>query len=1022
MNINKFIKTNIKVVPILALILSFIMIFQPVVCSAAESEAFVPLEESNLSPLVSSKKAQQKNEVENNKELNITIGLKFRNKSELKQKINSEKNQGKSGKLVSSNELANNFLPSKSSNDKVIEFLEDNGFKITKTYSEHMIINASASVKDIEKAFDIKLYYYTYNGKGFFSNSSEPKLPQDIASLVQNISGLNNLKLSPSNFSSRQINPSYISNGAYTPQQIQTAYDFNSAYSNNLNGKGVKIAIASYYSFNQSDINAFVNKFGISTSNSISTINVDGTPESDANGSEETTMDIECALSSAPGSQVLLYNGANPDLSTQTDIFNKIVEDGQADVVSYSWGTDEQNYTQAELTEMNNIFMAGTAKGMTFVVASGDYGSGTVDYPADDPYVTAVGGTTLKTDSSSGKISSETGWNLDSNGSGSGGGISTSFSIPSWQKGLISSNNSNRMIPDVSLNANPNTGYSIYYGKSWYEAGGTSASAPEWAAIFALVDQSRKEKGIGNIGFANPILYSLKNTSAFNDVTSGDNGKYSCLTGYDMVTGIGSANVGQLVSALSNSISNIYSNYKAIGCIDAPSEAQSISGVKQVSGWFLDGTGVNKIEVLVDGNVVGTASYGDSRSDVGKVFPQYSNANSGYHYSLDTTKLTNGKHTLVIRETGNNGIQTSVSRGIMISNGEVGCIDAPSEGQSISGVKQVSGWLLDGTGVSKVEVLVDGNVVGTASYEDSRSDVEKAFPQYNNVNSGYHYSLDTTKLTDGNHTLVIRETGNNGSQNSISRGINVCNKAIGCIDVPSEGQSISGVKQVSGWFLDGTGVSKVEVLVDGNVVGTASYGDLRSDVGKVFPQYNNANSGYHYSLDTTKVTNGNHTLVIREMGSNGIQTSVSRGITISNGVIGCIDAPSEGQSISGVKQVSGWFLDGTGVSKIEVLVDGNVVGTASYGDSRGDVEKAFPQYNNANSGYHYSLDTTKLTDGNHALVIRETGNNGSQNNVSRGIMISNGEVGCIDAPSEGQSISGVKQVSGWLLDGTGVSK
>ncbi|MDD3223668.1 MAG: Ig-like domain-containing protein, partial [Clostridium sp.] len=173
--------------------------------------------------------------------------------------------------------------------------------------------------------------------------------------------------------------------------------------------------------------------------------------------------------------------------------------------------------------------------------------------------------------------------------------------------------------------------------------------------------------------------------------------------------------------------------------------------------------------------------------------------------------------------------------------------------------------------------------VGTASYGDSRSDVEKAFPQYNNVNSGYHYSLDTTKLTDGNHTLVIRETGNNGSQNSISRGINVCNKAIGCIDAPSEGQSISGVKQVSGWLLDGTGVSKVEVLVDGNVVGTASYGDSRNDVEKVFPQYNNANSGYHYSLDTTKVTNGNHTLVIRETGNNGIQNSVGeRNFNVNN--------------------------------------------------------------------------------------------------------------------------------------------
>lgn len=88
-----------------------------------------------------------------------------------------------------------------------------------------------------------------------------------------------------------------------------------------------------------------------------------------------------------------------------------------------------------------------------------------------------------------------------------------------------------------------------------------------------------------------------------------------------------------------------------------------------INGWFLDGNGVKKVEVLVDGTVLGTASYGDERGDVARVYPTYNNGNSGYHYNLDTTKLTNGRHTIVIRETGNNNWQTSLSgRKITVSN------------------------------------------------------------------------------------------------------------------------------------------------------------------------------------------------------------------------------------------------------------------------------------------------------------------------------------------------------------------
>ncbi|AGK95923.1 Ig-like domain-containing protein [Clostridium pasteurianum] len=1092
-----------KFLRILAVVISFLMISQPVFASTTGNQNYKYMEDSNILPVLSSSGVTKLGDVEANKQLSITIGLKFRNKDQLQHKIKAAHDAGKAGRVVSAQDMNNNFLPSKSANNTVIEFLKNSGLKITKTYNSHMTIKATGSVQDIEKAFKVKLNYYSKDGVEFLANSTQPQLPDDIVGLVQNISGLNNFKLKPSSSYNKQIKSQSLSTSSFTPQQLQKAYDFTSAYANNVNGKGIKLAIASYNSFNKSDIDNFLNTFDIKGTNAITTINVGGVPQYDEIGSEETTMDIECALSSAPGAQLLVYDGVNADTATETDLFTQIVDDGQANVVSYSWGSEEQYFSPSELAEMNNLFMAGAAKGITFVVASGDYGSNVINYPASDPYVTAVGGTTLKINNSSGEISSETGWGVDGYGYGSGGGSSSFFSTPSWQQGITPLNNGHRMIPDVSLDADPNTGYTIYSNGNWYQYGGTSAAAPEWAAIFALVNQSRESKGLGTIGLANSRLYSLANQSVFHDIVSGSNGEYSSSLGYDMVTGLGSVDVWKLVSALSdvntenytvtyngsggnggsvpvdskayasgetaivsgnvgnlvktgyrfagwntapdgsgidyspnsiftmgNSSVTLYAKWNSIypvaGCIDTPSEGQTISGINMINGWFLDGNGVKKVEVLVDGTVVGTASYGDGRLDVARVYPTYNNGNSGYHYSLDTTKLTNGRYTIVIRETGNNNLQTNLSgRNITVANPVIGCIDTPSEGQAISGSSMINGWFLDSTGVNKIEVIVDGNVAGTASYGDGRLDVSKVYPSYNNGNSGYHYNLDTTKLKDGKHTIVIRETGNNNSQTSLGgRNITVSNNPVGCIDTPSEGQTISGSNMINGWFLDGNGVKKVEVLVDGTLVGTASYGDGRLDVSKVYPSYNNGNSGYHYSLDTTKLTNGRHTIVIRETGNNNSQTNLSgRNITVANPVIGCIDTPSEGQAISGSSMINGWFLDSTGVNKIEVLVDGTVVGTASYGDGRLDVSKVYPSYNNVNSGYHYNLDTTKLKDGRHTIVIRETGNNNSQTNLGgRNITVSNNPVGCIDTPSEGQTISGSNMINGWFLDGNGVKK
>jgi beta-N-acetylglucosaminidase len=439
-------------------------------------------------------------------------------------------------------------------------------------------------------------------------------------------------------------------------------------------------------------------------------------------------------------------------------------------------------------------------------------------------------------------------------------------------------------------------------------------------------------------------------------------------------------------------------NLPAKGYIDFPSSGASIKGDTSISGWFLDGSGVSKIEVLIDGNAIGQAQYGSGRSDVQSAYPDYQNTNSGYQYTIDTRKITNGSHTLTVRETGNNGMTTTLSgQTVYVQNlpGK-GYIDVPSQGASLKGDANVSGWFLDGSGVSKIEVLVDGRVEGQAQYGTIRNDVQRAYPDYQIANSGFQYTLNTRYLNNGQHTLTVREFGNNGMTVTLcGQTINVQNlPGKGYIDTPSQSVSLKGDADVSGWFLDGSGVSKVEVLVDGRVIGQAQYGSIRNDVLRAYPDYQNGDSGFEYALNTRYFTNGNHSLNVRETGNNGMTTTLSgQTVNVQNlPTKGYIDTPSAGTVINGDTLVQGWFLSGSGVSKIEVLVDGNVIGQAQYGITRTDVQSAYPDYQNANSGYQYTLDTKQFTDGQHILAVRETGINGEITTLTSQVMIGNGNL------------------------------
>jgi N-acetylmuramoyl-L-alanine amidase len=460
----------------------------------------------------------------------------------------------------------------------------------------------------------------------------------------------------------------------------------------------------------------------------------------------------------------------------------------------------------------------------------------------------------------------------------------------------------------------------------------------------------------------------------------------------------------------------------AIGFMDKPVSGTSLNGTQKVYGWFLDESGVAKIEVLVDGAVVGQAVYGDERPDVKKAYPQYNNGEAGFHYNLDTTKFTDGPHTVTIRETGRHGQVTTLLASTITIDNALGFLDKPASGSTINGTQNIYGWFLDKSGVAKIEILVDGAVVGQAAYGDARPDVLKFYPQYKNENAGYHYALDTTKFTDGQHTVSISETGKNGQVTTLPASSIIIDNALGFLDKPASGSTINGTQNVYGWFLDNSVVAKIEVLVDGAVVGQAVYGDTRTDVQKFYPQFNNGKAGYHFSLDTTKYSDGQHTVTIRETGKNGnVTTLTDHTVTIEN-ALGFLDTPISGSTLYGTQNVYGWFLDESGVEAIEILVDGSVVGQASYGAARPDVERFYPQYKNGSAGFHFALDTTQFTDGKHTITVREIGKNSTVTTLSdRNITIQNA-FGFLDNPQTGTTLRGNHNVYGWFLDKSGVAK
>jgi len=504
------------------------------------------------------------------RQLTLAIGLPLRNKeglTDLLRRIYDPASPDYRHYLTSS-QFAETFGPTKEDYQAVMAFAVSNGLRVTMTYSNRTLFDVVGSVSNVERAFHVTLRTYRHptENREFYAPDVEPSL--DLSTPVLHISGLDNYLLPhPMSLRKSTVVRSTISapatgsgeGGAYVGNDFRAAY----VPGVTLTGAGQSVGLLEFDSgFYASDIAAYVSMAGL-PGVPVKTVLLDGYNGGPGGGNDEVSLDIEMAMSMAPGlASVIVYEG-----STTDDILNRMATDNQARQLSASWtyGIDAGS---------DQDFLEFAAQGQSFFNASGD-GDAYIEPedppapPTDNPNLTSVGGTTLTTSGPGGAWVSETVWNWGveyapyDNGVGSSGGISDTNRIPSWQAGvsMIANHGSTtfRNLPDVALTAD--NVFVVFGDGETGIFGGTSCATPLWAAFIALANEQASTYGLPGVGFINPAIYALGQSTNYNncfhDITTGSNtwsespGNFRAVTGYDLCTGwgtpIGSNLVNQLV-------------------------------------------------------------------------------------------------------------------------------------------------------------------------------------------------------------------------------------------------------------------------------------------------------------------------------------------------------------------------------------------------------------------------------------------------------------------------------------------
>jgi kumamolisin len=489
------------------------------------------------------------------------------------------------GGRVPEEEMEARYRPLRADYERVAAWLEAQGLTQTLRDRTHTAVFVRGSVADAARVLGVRFARVAVPDGEYSSAISAPMIPGGLAEAVLSVYGLQ------PEFRLRHIRPAgpsprdLVDGDIFvTPDNLATAYNIPKA----ATGAGQIIAIVGEAPIVSSDLTNFWSTTGVSqTAANVATSIVDPAPDSspDASLVAEADLDVQWAGAMAPGAGIRLYLSEN--------IFNcffQILGDSPAyptmSVVSVSFAdTEGEEGSQEQLQGFSQVFTSLGAAGISVLAGSGDSGSNptpgkgpgfysaseplAVSYPASDPGVTSVGGTTINFAGSWG-YSGEIVWDdIAGSQSATGGGVSSYFEKPAWQAGnAVLAGQTMRCVPDVAamsvadLQNLTEPGYEPFTGNNVgvlvFDGGvakaeeGTSLACPIWAAVTAIINQARAAAGNGPVGLLSPHLYPLAGSGAFHEITSGTNGAYNAVSGYNLCTGLGSPNVGNLIAALAN--------------------------------------------------------------------------------------------------------------------------------------------------------------------------------------------------------------------------------------------------------------------------------------------------------------------------------------------------------------------------------------------------------------------------------------------------------------------------------------
>jgi kumamolisin len=448
--------------------------------------------------------------------------------------------------------------------ERVEAFAHDHGLDVVDASPARRSVVLAGTVDALEAAFGTQLSLYDVDGTVLRGRQGPLSLPATVAPAVEGVFGLDDRPQARPYFR-RLLEGGHpvlarAATAAFSPVEVARLYDFPTI----ATGAGQCIALIELGGgYTKADLDAYFQGLGLTALATVA-VSVDGganQPDGNPGGPDgEVMLDIEVAGAVAPGARIAVYFAPNTDRGF-LDAVSTAVHDSvrRPSVVSISWGGPESTWTGQSMTALDTVLQDAAALGVTVFCASGDTGSGDgvgdslahTDFPASSPHVVACGGTRLSAGAEA--ITAEVVWNGGAAGGATGGGISDTFDAPSWQAnaGVPPSANPGerrgRGVPDVSGDADPQTGYRVLIDGQPTVVGGTSAVAPLWAGLTALLNQLLGRP----VGFLNPQLYGpVLAGGGFRDITEGDNGAYSAGTGWDPCTGLGSPRGSAILAAL----------------------------------------------------------------------------------------------------------------------------------------------------------------------------------------------------------------------------------------------------------------------------------------------------------------------------------------------------------------------------------------------------------------------------------------------------------------------------------------